>query len=473
MGGTLTPTAILDALMQGTGRRPLKPDGVLGEGLEAGSDTTPARLLALAVQAQLHALPAAPDVFDESAAIRDERPIVPEDLRPLIVKLVTGKGNPPDDAAAQAVAQSLDRHGYRLHPFDIPRLALFARKHGDLLGIALTKAGEETAEGGWAVWETLDATNWMLATPARKANFIADLRLTDAAKARALVEAQLPFEKADVRLRLIDALGAGLSSDDRPLLESLAGDRAPTVKRAVIRLLARLPGTDAAEAQIAELLSRITSGSIGLLRKRATLTLQMPANVKSATAEIDWLATSFGGIGCTALAHALDMTLEAMLDAAHDDGRLLRGIAFSACAERNWPILAAIANGRLPDVWHAFLQTGLASFGLVTPHERREWASAAIPARINLSGVDRYLVTALHAAMDGPLPLAQARAVFQAATQSRHITAELLTAAAALMPDGGLGETAATLAQLPPEAAERARLMAHILIRLKEGPRPS
>ena len=118
----------------------------------------------------------------------------------------------------------------------------------------------------------------------------------------------------------------------------------------------------------------------GLLRKRATLTLQMPANVKSATAEIDWLATSFGGLGCTALAHALDMTLEAMLDAAHDDGRLLRGIAFSACAERNWPILTAIANGRLPDVWHAFLQTGLASFGLVTQHERREWASAAIPA---------------------------------------------------------------------------------------------
>ncbi|MCU0949378.1 MAG: DUF5691 domain-containing protein, partial [Porphyrobacter sp.] len=372
----MTPAAILDALMQGTGRRPLQPAGILGEGLEAGSDMTPARLLALAVQAQLHALPAAPEVFDEGAATRDERPIVPEDLRPLIVQLVTGKGNPPDDAAAQAVAQSLDRHGYRLHPFDIPRLALFARKHGDLLGIAPTKAEDETAEGGWAAWETLDEANWMLATPARKANFIADLRLTDAAMARALVEAQLPLEKADVRLRLIDALGAGLSSEDRPFLESLAGDRAPTVKRAVIRLLARLPGTGAAAAQIAELLSRITPGSTGLLRKRATLTLQMPANVKSATAEIDWLATSFGGIGCTALAHALDMTPEAMLDAAHDDGRLLRGIAFSACAERNWPVLSAIANGRLPDVWHAFLQTGLASFGLVTAQERSEWASA-------------------------------------------------------------------------------------------------
>ena len=111
MGGTLTPAAILDALMQGTGRRPLKLDGVLGEGLEAGSDTTPARLLALAVQAQLHALPAAPDVFDESAATRDERPIVPEDLRPLIVKLVTGKGDPYQEQIESTCAAIAARAG--------------------------------------------------------------------------------------------------------------------------------------------------------------------------------------------------------------------------------------------------------------------------------------------------------------------------------------------------------------------------
>lgn len=472
MGRAVTPAAILDALMQGTGRRPLQPAGVLGAGLEAGSDATSARLLALAVQAQLHALPPPPDVFEASAAAHDERPIVPEHVRSLIVKLVTGKGNAPDDPAALALAQSLDRHGYRLHPFDVPRLTPFVRKHADLLGIAQAEAEGETGNH-WASWETLDETNWMLATPARKVHFIADLRLTDAAKARVLVEAQLPLEKAEVRLRLIDALGAGLTAEDRPLLESLAGDRAPTVKRAVTRLLARLPGTGAAEAQIAELLSRMTQSSIGLLRKRAVLTLQMPANVKSATAEIDWLAASFGGIGCTALAHALGMTPAAMLEAAHDDGRLLRGIAFAACAERNWPVLNAIANGRLPDVWAAFLQTGLASFGLVTPRERSEWAIAAIPARLGIAGRDPYQVLALHRVIEGQLPLAQARAVFQAASQSRHLTADLLTAAAALMPDGGLGEMAASLAQMPPEAAGRARLLAEILIRLKEGPRPS
>lgn len=470
----MNPAVIIEALTQGTGRRPLQPTGVLGEGIEAGAEDSPARMLALAVQAQLYDLPAPPRVFDDGATAADERPIVAEDLRPMILSLVSGKGALPDDAAAVALAQGLERRGVRLHPFDVPRLAGFVRKHAEMLGIvpAEGQVDASAAAAGWAMWESLDETNWMLATLARKASFIADLRLSDAARARALVEAQLPLEKAEVRLRLIDALGAGLSIDDRPLLESLAADRAPTVKRAVTRLLARLPGTGAAEAQIAELLSRIAQGSTGLLRRRITLSLQMPVNVKSATAEIDWLATNFGGIGCSALAKAFGMSLEALLEAAHDDARLLRGIAFSACAERNWPVISAIANGRLPDIWTSFLQTGLGSFGLVTARERSDWAGAAIPTRLNLSGLDRYQVSALHAAMEGPLPLAQARAVFRAATQSRHLSAELLTAAVALMPDAGLEEVSQTLAPLSPDIAGRARLLADILIRLKEGPRP-
>ncbi len=471
----MTPATILEALTQGTARRPLHPAGVLGEGLEPGAENTPAQMLALAVQAQLYDLPAAPERFEEAAATRDERPIVPDDVRPSILRLVTGKGNPPDDPAAFALAQGMGRHGFQLHPFDIPRLAAFIHKHADLLGIALTDAeGEGTAAtSAWALWETLDETNWMLATPVRKANFIADLRLSDPAKARALVEAQLPLEKAEVRLRLIDALGAGLSGEDRPLLESLAADRAPTVRRAVTRLLARLPGTGAAEAQIAELLSRITQGSAGLLRKRITLSLQMPANVKSVAAEIDWLATNFGGIGCSALARAVGMTSAAMVESAQHDIRLLRGIAFSACAERNWPVLSEIANGPAPEVWTTFLQAGLVSFGLVTPRERLDWAGSAIRPQLGHSDHDPYQIAALHRAMEGPLPLPQARAVFEAAARSRHITSEMLTAAIALMPGGGLGEARLMLDQMPEETAGRARLLADILIRLKEGPSPS
>lgn len=467
----MTPAEIIDALIQGTARRPLRPSGVLGEGIAPGDPDATPRLLALAVQARSWALPASPAQFDAAPRTIDPRPLVAEELRPSILRLVTGKGNPPDDTAAAALAQAIGRSGLRLHPFDIPRLKAFVSKHADTLGVRPDQVtGQDTAgDIAWASWETLDTSNWTLATPARKAAFIAEMRASDTAGARELVTAQLPLEKADVRLRLIDALATGLSPDDRPLLESLAGDRAPTVKQAVTRLLARLPGTGAAEEQIAELLSRVRRGSTGLLRKRATLDLQLPANVKSPAAETNWLAANFGAVGSTALADALGVTPEQMLEAARDDGKLVRGIAFSACSERNWALLATIAQGHAPNVWTEFLQPGLAAFGLATAGERAQWAAAAIPTRLDPERFAGFHLAPLYDAMGGPLPLAQARAIFAAASRSPRPSEEVLTTATALMPEGGLNETAATLERMAPELAGRARLLADSLLRLNQG----
>lgn len=173
-----------------------------------------------------------PKEFDAVARRTDTRPLVPEDLRPSILRLVTGKGNPPDDTAASALTRGLERSGLRLHPFDVPRLKAFVGKNAETLGFLGDEVArqEDAGESAWAGSQTLDASNWMLATPARKAAYIAELRASDTAKARELVEAQLPLEKADVRLRLVHALATGLGPDDRPFLESLAGDRASTVK---------------------------------------------------------------------------------------------------------------------------------------------------------------------------------------------------------------------------------------------------
>lgn len=467
----MTPGEIFDALMQGTARRPLQPSGTLGEGIAPGDPNAASQFLVLAVQARNFALPSMPKEFDTAARRTDTRPLVPKDLRSSILRLVTGKGNPPDDTAASALARALDRSGLRLHPFDVPRLKAFVGKNAETLGLPGDEAArqEDDGENAWAGWETLDASNWMLATPARKAAYIAELRASDAATARELVAAQLPLEKADVRLRLVDALATGLGPDDRPFLESLAGDRAPTVKQAVTRLLARLPGTGAAEEQIAELLSRIKQGSTGLLRKRMTLTLQMPANVKSPAAETDWLAANFGAVGCTALSGALGLSPEQMLEAARDDGKLVRGIAFSACSERNWDLLAVIARDHAPNVWTEFLQPGLAAFGLVTASERADWANASIPTRIAPERFSGFHLAPLFDAMGGPLPLAQARAVFAAASKSGQRSEEVLTAATALMPEGGLQETAAALERMSPDIVGRARLLVEILIRLNQG----
>lgn len=471
MGGTVNPAIILEALMQGTARRPLEPGGVLGEGIAPGEPGTAPRLMAIAVQAELFGLPQVPAAFDEVAAQEDHRAIVPEAVRPMILRLVSGKGNPPDDAAALALALALDASGLRLHPFDLPRLDAFVRKHSELLEQAASGSAIKGAEraGDWFAGDALDPANWTLATPARKAAFIAELRGSDPAGARALVEGQLPLEKADVRLRLIDALATGLSGDDRTFLEGLANDRAPTVKQAVTRLLARLPGTGAAAAQIEELVSRITEGKAGLLRKRVTLKLQLPANLKGPAPIADWLATNFGAVSSTALAAAFGMSGEAMLEAAQDDDKLVKGLAFAACAGREWSLLAEIARRHAPGIWTEFLQPGLAAFGVVSVAERSQWIASTMPGAAAPAALNPWVLTALHGAFAGPLPVAQARAILADALKASHPGADLFAAVAALMPAELLAEFRAALGRMPPELGARASLLADILISLNQG----
>lgn len=471
MGGAVNKASILDTLMQGTARRPLIPEGVLGEGIAPAEPCTAPRLMALAVQAELFAMPLVPTEFDEVAAQDDPRSIVPEAARPLILRLVSGKGNPPDDAAALALALALEAGGLRLHPFDLPRLNAFVRKHSDVLGQAMTGRNDESAErvGDWFASDALDPTNWTLATPARKATFIAQLRGSDPASARALVEAQLPVEKADVRLRLIDALATGLSGDDRTFLESLANDRAPTVKQAVTRLLARLPGTGAAAAQIEELVSRIAAGKAGLLRKRITLKLQLPANLKGPAPITEWLAANFGAVNSSSLGAAFGMSGDAMLEAAQGDDDLVKGIAFAACAGREWSLLEDIARRYVPHIWAEFLQPGLAAFGVVLPAERSQWISAVIPGAVAPASLNPWVLTALHEAFAGPLPAAQARALFAGALKASHPSAELFTATAALMPLELLSEVRASFGRLPPELGARANSLIATLICLNQG----
>ncbi|MEM7701880.1 MAG: DUF5691 domain-containing protein [Pseudomonadota bacterium] len=465
----MTPDAILSALLQGTGRRPLAPTGTLAEGVETADPATPARLMTLAVQAQSFDLPDSPVSFDEISIRPDSRVIVPPAVRKQLIRFLTGKGNPADDLAANAVAYSIARRGMRLHPFDLPRLATFVSKHAEILGIRKDQSADTGSDADYWSDSALDESNWTLATPAAKANFIAELRRDDAAKARALVEAQFPLEKAPVRVRLVDAMATGLSGDDRAFLESVAGDRAPKVKAAVTRLLAHLPGTGAAQEQIDEIISRIKLGRTGLLIKRTTLKLEMPANMRSRDAQTEWLALNFGSIAPAGLADALDMSTAQLLDAARDNDALVRGIAFAACAERDWALLENIALDHANDIWTEFLTVGLGAFGLVGESDKQDWVEATIPKRWARDSVDPHHLIELYEALGAPLPLSRARAAWKAAAEARHSKTEAFSAAIALTPPRGLPEALRTIADEPPQTALRAQKLAEILILLDEG----
>jgi hypothetical protein len=82
---------------------------------------------------------------------------------------------------------------------------------------------------------------------------LAAARRLDPEAARAWVAEVFAAEKPEVRVRLVEALSAGLADADRTLLESVSRDRSAAVRLAVIELLARLPESGVAQRNAARL----------------------------------------------------------------------------------------------------------------------------------------------------------------------------------------------------------------------------
>jgi hypothetical protein len=83
---------------------------------------------------------------------------------------------------------------------------------------------------------------------------LAAARRLDGEAARAWVAEVFAAEKPEVRVRLLEALAAGLTDADRAFLESVSRDRSATVRLAVIELLARLPESGVAQRNAARLI---------------------------------------------------------------------------------------------------------------------------------------------------------------------------------------------------------------------------
>ena len=92
-----------------------------------------------------------------------------------------------------------------------------------------------------------------------------------------------------------------------------------------------------------------------------------------------------------------------------------------------------------------------------------------IPGAVAPVLLNPWVLTALHEAFAGPLPAAQARALFAGALKASHPSAELLTATAALMPLELLSEVHTAFGCLPPELGARANSLIATLICLNQG----
>jgi hypothetical protein len=486
------------SFLLGTVRNPI-PTGTAFQNLisakESASELTALALVGQRMRFRRHGPPPEPTT---ATPIDDSRKIMPEAARPLVRRLVGAKGGSASDVAALAVADACHRLRLRPHPFDLPRLAAFARAHGEALGTYAAAWAERNEESerrpsNYFDADALDAHNWTSARPAARAEFIAAMRGREPDRARELVEAGFATDPAPVRARLLDALAKGLSQADIPFLESLAKDRAPTVRERAQQLLKYIPGTASADGRLRDLVARTKVSAAGLLRRRTRLALELPAHLQivppaapaasAADAGRRLAAGDYAGVGLDAMAAAFGLPIADMIAAAADDAPLLALFARQASIERRFDVLAVIVREQAVDAWIDAIGThdGAGRGGAAELPEDatvEQWCAAALapdrwPALPFPAHLDR-----LYGFLRRPLPLAQARELLRSrafatisnVTSSPGVIGPLCLALAALMPPPLRSELRPTFGALPTDEVSRAVLFLDCLALLDPPP---
>jgi uncharacterized protein DUF5691 len=267
MMGELISSHELDRLRQalflGLARQPLAAPERLQALLAAGPDREPAlAVLALAGQRQRFERPAVARSGDgvPEAARRlhdDPRAIVAEPARRLLLRLANGAEKAMADTVVRAAVRRVLRAGFRLHPFNLPRLIGHIKGDARCLGLAeraylaLAETPGE-ADAPSLLHGEITAENWTEFPKGHRVGFLREQRRKDPAAARVLLEGVFKSETAAARADLLGALDIGLGADDLLFLESVASDRSEAVRELVARLIANVPGTAAYAARLAE-----------------------------------------------------------------------------------------------------------------------------------------------------------------------------------------------------------------------------
>ena len=372
MSETLFKTTALPALLAGISRQPLTP--ALGF-----TDDPKAALHALSLtgQALRFDRPGSPPQFAVEPHIEDERVILPDQLRRPLLRVLAGKI--ATEHPAMAIARVLDQLRLRPHPFDLPKLDAFVRRHADELGTTAQhwarSKNDSTEVVGYYDRDDLDETNWTESTLARRTNFLETLRKQDAGKARVLLEATWPQENADARSRLLQTMQINLSAADQIFLEGLQKDRSPRVRQLAQRLLAKL-GASGENPALKACLERITRSQTGLIRKRPVLALELPATVKEQAAP-RWIRETFADVTWEELTSTLLLNELEIIEASAKDANLSLALALLATADNRLDLLEPIV-ANLANAWELLSDSGLSDLGAMTNEDRLHWATILI-----------------------------------------------------------------------------------------------
>ncbi len=234
------------------------------------------------------------------------KPPIKPALRPRVRRLLLALR---ETAPRRALLCLLDRRGWTLHPAD-----WMPGPNEDDLPEVYSPWQDWAAQAGTqgtAIEDEISAANWDQFGPAARRVAFAALRRRDPVRAAAVLAETIASETPDRRLLLLDILTAGLTAADAPVLETLAGDRAPRVKARAAALLARLGHGESGSEDAADLAAFFTAKTKGWLRTSLELAptdLKTQAQRARRAALMDTL--SFG-----AMAQALELASEDLIAA--------------------------------------------------------------------------------------------------------------------------------------------------------------
>lgn len=365
---------IVPVLLAGT-RREAVPDVA---GLQVGTQLD---MLSLAGQALRFESPHRPAQFDVDAWPPDTRRILPESVRPKMLRLLNASRC--TEGCELAIALACMRGRLRPHPFDLPRVEGFVRRHCQYLGVVAQYWAQRQTKAdnrrGYFDAEATTLENWTDAPIAARVAYLARLREQHAPDARAALEQVWSRESVEARFRLIAAMQTGLGNEDRVFLETALKDRAPRVRAVARRLLARLSGSAANNPALAACLKRIRKEKAGLLERCIVLRIELPANVKEQTAN-RWIRDQFADVTLEELSCTLEIPVADLAAAAKDDPNLLFALAMVASVDRRFDLVAGIAK-QLPDAWGRMSEAGFDDLAFVDDVQRRRWVESIVRPR--------------------------------------------------------------------------------------------
>jgi Family of unknown function (DUF5691) len=456
------------AVLLGLARQPLTVPAALQQLIAAASPERDAVLTVLALAGQQQRFQRLP--LEQAALVLpeaakhlhgDARPIIPEPARRALLRLANGVEKVSADAVLSAAVRRVVRSGFRLHPFDLPRLIGHIKGDARCLGLgerAYLSLAENSpaADSPGLLQAEITRENWTTFPKAHRVAFLRDQRRGLPAEARKLLDDVFKSEPAAMRGDLLAALEIGLGSDDLPWLESVATDRAESVRAIASGLIASVPGTPAFTARLAEAARCFARGTVSGILSRiglaSTSAVFKPPSTAAGTERSAVLAKLFDGFSVAEIAATAGLAAADVIAALpQDEEAVYAAFAKRAVRDGDNATMMQLAGARLASAGTAYW-----------PARVLAWLADNLTAPVAAeSGNTLLSSTALQTAL---------RRFEEADTPASLKDDGTLVWTAAVLPRELLPSFTAMIAPLPPAATRNARDFADLVLALETNP---